>query len=276
MPSTTVFIGALLLSCSNIVTQVLAYKGSVLPMGGALLVNRQTDDCPNYSDCDCEPWGMSCTVSNWDWFECSDFPGSCDNSSSSASPSASKISTKASHSPASTPKHIPSTTSASDKSSTTKDSQKTPSNSSKPHPAATSSAKPSKPQPQLVSYSVWLGYFVYTDGGGYPTTEASWRFWDNKGTDAPDYCNDDEISNTPDADVNAPLYPPSPITFNVPVAGNRECTWTPGGGGPGELNCNHENVATFCEKISNAKESDCGGNPRIAPIAKCIWVEPVS
>ena len=42
------------------------------PMGGAVLFSRQNSDCPSYSDCTCEDWGMSCDLETYDWYECND------------------------------------------------------------------------------------------------------------------------------------------------------------------------------------------------------------
>ena len=54
---------------------------SPLPMGGSMIVSRQDNSCPGYGDCDCTDWGMSCAISDWSWFHCSDdgFVGSCND-----------------------------------------------------------------------------------------------------------------------------------------------------------------------------------------------------
>ena len=142
---------ALLLSSSRLAIHVAAYGGSLFPMGGSLLrlTNRQTTDCPNYADCTCESWGMSCDVTDWSWYQCSDFPGACNNTTSTSTSS-----TGASH-PSSTSTsshHTPASTLSRKKSSTSTSSHKTSSTSTPAKTRAPSSTTKSKAQPSPSSF----------------------------------------------------------------------------------------------------------------------------
>lgn len=66
---------AFAISClGTITTAFLSPESDRYPMGGAVIFPRQdtTTDCPSYTDCTCEPWGMSCDLSTYDWYECND------------------------------------------------------------------------------------------------------------------------------------------------------------------------------------------------------------
>ncbi|CAF9912067.1 MAG: hypothetical protein HETSPECPRED_000818 [Heterodermia speciosa] len=81
------------------VTPSIDHKVARFPMGGAVLYSRQGSDCPDYSDCNCEDWGMSCDLETYDWYDCSDVdiagPGDCGAASASSTGSIALSSTAA-------------------------------------------------------------------------------------------------------------------------------------------------------------------------------------
>ena len=92
--------GAFALSCFFMtVTPSINHNVARIPMGGAVLYSRQGSDCPDYSDCNCEDWGMSCDLETYDWYDCSDVdiagPGDCGAASASSTGSIALSSTVA-------------------------------------------------------------------------------------------------------------------------------------------------------------------------------------
>ena len=87
----TVISLSLYLAASEAFTQNL----EKLSIPSPLVFPRQLNDCPDYGDCDCEGWGMSCAITDWSWYDCSDVsiagPDACNLSMTTASPSSSSI-----------------------------------------------------------------------------------------------------------------------------------------------------------------------------------------
>ena len=155
--------------------------------------------------------------------------------------------------------------------------------SSTPPPAPSSTPPPPPPPPPAgPKYGVFLALFIYTDGGGYPTTDDSFRWWTgaNGGQDAPNYCKDKAIYNSGTLNGLPTLnegLPPWDISFTDPAADGRKCTWhTPGNSGWGTLSCDGAGPQSVdCAGPPSADLLNCGGeNPRVNPILQCLWQDP--
>ena len=93
--------GAFALSCffMTVTPSINHNVADRIPMGGAVLYSRQGSDCPDYSDCNCEDWGMSCDLETYDWYDCSEVdlagPGDCGAAAASSTGSIGLSSTAA-------------------------------------------------------------------------------------------------------------------------------------------------------------------------------------